>query len=131
VLTPGTLTEDELLPARAHNYLVALGRAETQLALAWADMSTGDFLVQEMADDGLETLLARLDPAELIYPQGFDLPDWFEASQICATEQAASLFDSTRARQALERFLSGCKSGRHGAFQPCHAVGRRGASWLS
>ncbi|MCH1377497.1 DNA mismatch repair protein MutS [Alphaproteobacteria bacterium] len=104
VLTPGTLTEDELLPARAHNYLVALGRAETQLALAWADMSTGDFLVQEMADDGLETLLARLDPAELIYPQGFDLPDWFEASQICATEQAASLFDSTRARQALERF---------------------------
>jgi len=104
VLTPGTLTEDELLPARAHNYLVALGRAETRLALAWADMSTGDFLVQEMANDGLETLLARLDPAELIYPQGFDLPDWFQASQICATEQAASLFDSTRARQALERF---------------------------
>ncbi|MGA0182518.1 MAG: DNA mismatch repair protein MutS, partial [Candidatus Puniceispirillaceae bacterium] len=104
VLTPGTLTEDELLPARAHNYLVALGRAESQLALAWADMSTGDFFVQEMADDGLETLLARLDPAELIYPQGFDLPSWFHDSQICPTEQAASLFDSTRARQALERF---------------------------
>mgnify|MGYP002701108878 CR=1 FL=1 len=104
VLTPGTLTEDELLPARAHNYLVALGRAETQLALAWADMSTGDFLVQEMADGGVETLLARLDPAELIYPPGFDLSDWLQASQICATEQAASLFDSTRAKQALERF---------------------------
>ena len=104
VLTPGTLTEDELLPARAHNYLVALGRAETKLALAWADMSTGDFLVQEMAHDGLETVLARLDPAELIFPRGFDLPEWLQASQICATEQAASLFDSTRAKQALERF---------------------------
>ena len=104
VLTPGTLTEDELLSPAAHNYLVALGRAESQLALAWADMSTGDFFVQEMAGDGLETLLARLDPAELIYPQGFDLPGWFNDSQICLTEQAASLFDSTRARQALERF---------------------------
>ncbi|MBL6595799.1 MAG: DNA mismatch repair protein MutS [Candidatus Puniceispirillum sp.] len=104
VLTPGTLTEDELLSPAAHNYLVALGRAESQLALAWADMSTGDFFVQEMAGDGLETLLARLDPAELIYPQGLDLPGWFNDSQICLTEQAALLFDSTRARQALERF---------------------------
>ena len=28
ILTPGTVIEDELLPVRAHNYLVALGRAE-------------------------------------------------------------------------------------------------------
>ena len=69
------MIEDELLPARAHNYLVALGRAESQIAVAWADMSTGDFLVQEIADDGLETLVARLDPVELIYPHDYDLPD--------------------------------------------------------
>ena len=104
VLTPGTLTEDELLPTRMHNYLVALGRVGPQIAVAWADMSTGDFLVQEIADDGLETMVARLDPAELIYPQGYALPDWITDSQICLTEQAASLFDSTRARQTLERF---------------------------
>ena len=104
VLTAGTLTEDELLPARAHNYLVAVGRAGSQIAIAWADMSTGDFLVQEIGDDGLETMIARLDPAELIHPQGYDLPDWFTKNQICSTEQAESLFDSTHARQALERF---------------------------
>jgi len=104
VLTPGTLTEDELLPSRAHNYLVALGRAESKIALAWADMSTGDFLVQEIADDGLETIVARLDPAELIYPQGHHLPDWFINSEICLTEQPVSLFDSICARQTLERF---------------------------
>ena len=104
VLTPGTLTEDELLPPRMHNYLVALGRAESQLAIAWADMSTGDFSVQEITDDGLETMLARLDPAELIFPQGHELPDWLFNSRICSTEQAASLFDSTQARRSLERF---------------------------
>ena len=104
ILTPGTLIEDELLPSRAHNYLVALGHAESKTAIAWADMSTGDFLVQEIADDGLETMVARLDPAEMIYPHDYDLPDWVTDSQICSTEQAASMFDSTRARQALERF---------------------------
>jgi DNA mismatch repair protein MutS len=104
ILTPGTLIEDELLPSRAHNYLVALGHAESKTAIAWADMSTGDFLVQEIADDGLETMVARLDPAEMIYPHDYDLPDWVIDSQICSTEQAASMFDSTRARQALERF---------------------------
>ena len=41
VLTPGTLIEDELLPARTHNYLVSFGRAESKTAVAWADMSTG------------------------------------------------------------------------------------------
>ncbi len=104
VLTPGTLIEDELLPSRAHNYLVALGRAESRIAVAWADMSTGDFLVQEITDDGLETIVSRLDPAELIYAQGHHLPDWFNNSEICLTEQPVSLFDSIRARQTLERF---------------------------
>ncbi len=104
VLTPGTVIEDELLPARSHNYLVALGRAESQIAIAWADMSTGDFLVQDIANDSLESMIARLDPAELIYPHDYDPPKWIIDSQICSAKQAASLFDSTRARQELERF---------------------------
>ena len=104
VLTPGTLTEDELLSARHHNFLVALGRAESQIAIAWADVSTGDFAVQDIANDGLDTVLARLDPAELVYPQGFVLPDKLAESGICLTEQSASMFDSCHARTALESF---------------------------
>ena len=53
ILTPGTLTEDDLLPARAHNYLAALGQSGGALALAWADMSTGDFAVQDIAPERL------------------------------------------------------------------------------
>ena len=40
----------------------------------------------------------------MIYPHDYDLPDWIVESQIFQTGQAASLFDSTLARQALERF---------------------------
>src|SRR5271165_5493413 len=45
LVTPGTLTEDSLLEARAANILAALGRAGGDYALASADMSAGEFKV--------------------------------------------------------------------------------------
>ena len=45
LVTPGTLTEESLLEARAANMLAALGRAGNDFALASADMSTGAFEV--------------------------------------------------------------------------------------
>src|SRR6185295_8147962 len=46
LVTPGTLTEDSLLDARAPSVLAALGRAGGAMALASADISTGDFAVE-------------------------------------------------------------------------------------
>src|ERR1700753_351690 len=43
LVTPGTLTEDALLEARASNLLAALGRSGADFAIASADMSTGEF----------------------------------------------------------------------------------------
>src|SRR6201996_3471412 len=45
LVTPGTLTEDSLLEARASNVLASLGRSGTDFAIASADMSTGLFSV--------------------------------------------------------------------------------------
>jgi len=101
ILTPGTLTEDDLLPPRAHNYLAALGQAGNAMAVAWADMSTGDFAVQEVAADRLESVLAMLAPAELVVPTDAPLPDSIAALGPCLTEQAPSLFDSAGGARAL------------------------------
>jgi DNA mismatch repair protein MutS len=68
LVTPGTLTEETLLDARQHNYLAALARTGTDLALAWLDLSTGEFLVQALDRRHLEPDLARLDPGELLVP---------------------------------------------------------------
>src|SRR5579862_2156417 len=59
IVTPGTLTEDNLLDARRHNYLAALADASGNLALAWLDLSTGDFATQEVAASALGAVLAR------------------------------------------------------------------------
>ena len=101
ILTPGTLTEDDLLPPRAHNYLAALGQAGEVMAVAWADMSTGDFAVQEVTPGRLEGVLAMLAPAELVIPTGADLPEGVATLGPCLTEQAPSLFESASGTRAL------------------------------
>ncbi|HEY4266316.1 MAG TPA: DNA mismatch repair protein MutS [Micropepsaceae bacterium] len=68
LVTPGTLTEDSLLDARAPSVLAALGRAGGAFALAWADISTGDFAVEPVVAPDLAQALARLSPRELLAP---------------------------------------------------------------
>src|SRR3954467_4772339 len=53
LVTPGTLTEDSLLDARSPSMLAALGRAGGDLALASADISTGDFAVEPVTASDL------------------------------------------------------------------------------
>src|SRR6202012_4390724 len=70
LVTPGTLTEDSLLEARASNTLASLGRSGGDFAIASADMSTGDFRVGTVAYDGIAAELARIAPRELLVPDG-------------------------------------------------------------
>ncbi|PPR21249.1 MAG: DNA mismatch repair protein MutS, partial [Alphaproteobacteria bacterium MarineAlpha10_Bin3] len=58
LVTQGTLTEDGLLDARAHNHLAALADAGGRLGFAWLDMSTGEFTVQHIDANGLAAALA-------------------------------------------------------------------------
>ena len=72
VVTPGTLTEDTLLDARRNNYLLAIARArasiaeDSRFALAWIDISTGEFRIAERDRAGLAAEIARLEPGEII-----------------------------------------------------------------
>ncbi|MCA8907960.1 MAG: DNA mismatch repair protein MutS, partial [Rhodospirillaceae bacterium] len=66
VATPGTMTEDTLLDARAHNYLAAVAEVAGLLGLAAVDISTGDLVAEAVERPGLASALARLGPAELL-----------------------------------------------------------------
>ncbi|HJZ22470.1 MAG TPA: DNA mismatch repair protein MutS [Bradyrhizobium sp.] len=71
LVTPGTLTEDTLLDARANNYLLAIARARAssggdRIGLAWIDISTSEFTVTECSQGELAATLARINPNEVI-----------------------------------------------------------------
>ena len=71
LVTPGTLTEETLLDARANNYLLAIARARAsaggdRIGLAWIDISTSEFMVTECATGELAATLSRINPNEVI-----------------------------------------------------------------
>ncbi len=111
IVTPGTLTEDELLDARAHNYLAALAEAGGGLGLAWLDISTGDFTLMAVTPDALGAALAQVEPGELLLsekladkdgPLAEALGEW----RARLSPLPVSRFDSTNARRRLEEAFS-------------------------
>ncbi|HSM39813.1 MAG TPA: DNA mismatch repair protein MutS, partial [Afifellaceae bacterium] len=75
LVTAGTITEDALLDAGRNNFLASLAvipageGEEARCAVAWIDISTGEFRVGETGERALSGLLARIEPAELIVPE--------------------------------------------------------------
>jgi DNA mismatch repair protein MutS len=66
VVTPGTLTEEGLLDARAANRLAAVAFGGEGAAIAWADVSTGAFETRSLKANEVEEEIAALSPAELL-----------------------------------------------------------------
>jgi DNA mismatch repair protein MutS len=68
VVTAGTLTEEDALDAREHNDLACVYACDAGAGLAWVDVSTGRFAVSEVQAERLPDEVARVQPAELVWP---------------------------------------------------------------
>ena len=103
LVTPGTLTEDSLLEARRHNFLAAFAEVRDEGALAWADISTGEFRVMPCPLPRLAPELARLSPREVLLSEARDrdLATLVTESGAAATPLARSSFDSAGAERRL------------------------------
>jgi DNA mismatch repair protein MutS len=103
LVTPGTLTEDALLEARRHNYLVAFAEVRDEGALAWADISTGEMRVMGCPLVQLGPELARLAPREVLVSEARERDFANLVSDIGAalTPMARGSFDSTAADRRL------------------------------
>jgi DNA mismatch repair protein MutS len=109
LVTPGTLTEDTLLDARANNYLLAIARLRgaagaERLGLAWIDISTSEFIVTECAVGEFAATLSRINPNEIIVTDalygdtdiGPTLREW-----PAVTPLTRDVFDSSTAERRL------------------------------
>ena len=73
VVTAGTLNEDSILAPDLNNFLLAIGNANGNFAVAWADMSTGTFHTQDINEESILSTIERLNPAEILYPEGQEI----------------------------------------------------------
>ena len=105
IVTPGTVTDEALLEDRRDTLLLAIAAGKTGYGLAWVDLGSGRFLVNEMAaPEGLAAELARLTPAETLIAEDGAWPR-------CVTElpglrrRAPWHFDPETALRQLTRFF--------------------------
>ncbi|WP_010582496.1 DNA mismatch repair protein MutS [Schlesneria paludicola] len=69
VVTPGTLTEDSLLDPRESNFLACVFPTKDVCGLAWLEVSTGRFLMADLAAQHVVDEIARIRPAECLIPE--------------------------------------------------------------
>ena len=73
IVTPGTVTDEALLEERRDNILAAVCGHSMHYGLATLDVTSGRFVIFESdSDEGLLAEIQRVNPAELLYPEGFE-----------------------------------------------------------
>ena len=74
VVTPGTITSAQALDETRNNYLMGIVYLDSQMGIAVADISTGDFLVTEIGSERqLFDEIYKFSPSEIICNDAFVL----------------------------------------------------------
>lgn len=110
IITPGTIYEDEILDAKRNNYIVSVSLIDDVYGIAYSDVSTGDFLVNQIEGENKDSLLndflTSLNPSEIIANEFvkkiiLDLP----SSKINALIKPFNFYDSAYSLNNAEQNL--------------------------
>jgi DNA mismatch repair protein MutS len=75
IITPGTVIELNLLDGKTNNYLASVVLEGSKAGMAYADITTGEFLTTELSSDKVVLELGRLKPSELLLPRSVSIKD--------------------------------------------------------
>jgi DNA mismatch repair protein MutS len=108
IVTPGTVTDPDLLREGENNYLLGVVEKDGVLGSAFLDLSTGQFMAsQSDAPDRWEDLrlrIAHMRPKEILFPRS-DADSMPEVPDCVSTPQDDWVFDpDTATRTLLDQF---------------------------
>lgn len=101
IVTPGTVSDDAFLQADQHNYLATIAHTANESALAYVDISSGEFYVSPIQKEGLNAELARIQPSELLINEQHDIPDDYQIYSPSVQKRPPWEFQQDTARQLL------------------------------
>ncbi len=130
IVTPGTLTDEQLLPEREDPLLLAVlpGRPA---GLAWMSLAAGECWLAEVDPAELPAAVARIGAAEIVLPESADPDRLFAGVDPAALGSVASQpdwrFDTARAREELTAILDGADLAAFGVADQPQALAAAGA----
>ncbi|MGH8732840.1 MAG: DNA mismatch repair protein MutS, partial [Burkholderiales bacterium] len=119
IVTPGTLTDSELLDDKSDNVLLALSRDKSTVGLAWLSLASGALRVAEVAPQALDNELRRIAPAEVLCA--------FELNGFFVTKLPEWHFDIETGKKKLLKQLGAASLAGYGCEDLTLAIGACGA----
>ncbi|HWI12250.1 MAG TPA: DNA mismatch repair protein MutS, partial [Burkholderiaceae bacterium] len=100
VVTPGTVTDTELLADKSDALLLAVAKQGKGFGLAWLALTRGELGLTECSEAELGAWLARLAPAEVLVDRD-QVPAALEQARITVTHRPAWQFDTALGARKL------------------------------
>lgn len=126
IITPGTITEDNLLNSGASNFLVSIAAIRDEIALSWADISTGEFYTTQTSFLSLNNDLSRISPQEILISdklyQNEDVSSSLADFRRIITIQANNLFDLKKAEHRIKSYYDVVSSESFGIYTPVELI---------
>ena len=120
IITPGTITEDNLLNSGASSFLVAIAAVKEEVALSWADISTGEFYTSSSSFASLNNDIARINPKEILISdklyQDESVNNALADFRRIVTIQANNLFDLSKADHKIKKYYNVLTSEAFGLY---------------
>jgi len=104
MITPGVATNEKLLEHNSNNFLAGIHFTETEIGIAFLDISTGEFFVAEGSQEYIDKLLQTLRPAEVIFQRNYQ--KFFKenfGTKFYTYTLESWIFDETYARECLSK----------------------------
>ncbi|HQR12190.1 MAG TPA: DNA mismatch repair protein MutS, partial [Casimicrobiaceae bacterium] len=126
IVTPGTLTDANLLDAKRDCLLAALLPGPRRCGMAWLNLASGAFTLTEVPTAEAAGVLERIAPAELLLPEEATSPA-LRGGMPPARALAPWKFDTAAAARALAKQLGTFDLAAYGVDDSPLAVGAAGA----
>ncbi|KAJ8578844.1 hypothetical protein ON010_g357 [Phytophthora cinnamomi] len=126
IVTPGSLVEDTMLTPKENNYLASLFYDEDTWGLAWADLSTGEFVSTTSSSERLASAILRCSPKEILLPSLQPIDETGDAAKLDLPDEAIALLESVLPDTCMKTYRPAASF----ILRPTMANGRqiRGAS---
>lgn len=129
VVTPGTVTDSELLADKSDARLLALARRGKTFGLAWLTLTGGEIGLAECSDVELAAWLARLAASEVLVDRD-QVPAALQAARATITHRPAWQFDAALGERKLREQLRVANLAGYNAHE-LHAAQAAAAALLS
>ena len=111
IISPGTLTEDNLLDRNANNFLGAISDVNGSISISWVDVSTGCFKSRNLQKENnqkqlLTNLLLRMNFSEILVSDAMELNIISEEWHSIIKKQSSSLFHYSSCLQQICSYFS-------------------------